>query len=170
MGGMTELPRFSGDDSDIPPPPILGQPPASVLQAAKIMLIRAGIALIGIVAAAFTQDSVRDRLASDHPDWSKSKLDTAVHAGIVFAIIFGVVYVVLYVLLSVRLRQGKRWARTVGIVLGAIGIIGGLASLTQDQSALSKGVGAISFVIDLGVVYLLTRKDTSAYFNATRQS
>ncbi len=142
-----------------------GPVPSSVLTAQKLMFIRAGLGLIGLIVALATKGSLKTQIRKNNPDFDAAKLDTAVNVAITFAVVVGLVFLVLYILLALQVGKGKNWARIVTFVLATIGVLGALAGLAQNGTALSKVLALIGGVLDLAVIILLARGESSRFFS-----
>ncbi len=84
-------------------------------------------------------------------------------AGLVVAIIsVGILFLgLIYLLLSWGLWSGKNWARIIWIIFSILGLLGALGSIAGGAPVF----GIFSLVIDVLIIYYLTRPHVSAYFH-----
>ena len=83
-------------------------------------------------------------------------------AGLVVAALSVVVLIagLIYLLLSWGLWSGKNWARIIWIIFAALGALGALSTIAAGAYI----AGIIDLVIDVLIIYYLTRPHVSAYF------
>lgn len=141
-----------------------GPPPPSVANAVKLMFLRAGLGLLGLLVTLATRGSLRDQLSRANPSSDMAQLDSLVNAAITIGLISGVVFIALYVLLALQVRRAKSWARIVTLVLAGLTILGTLASLTQPTPGLSRALGLVVLLVDVAIVVLLVRRPSAEYF------
>jgi hypothetical protein len=141
-----------------------GPTPASVTNAVRLMLVQAGLSVLGFIVLLATKDSLRDEIAKKNTGYDSAKLDDVVNAAVVIGIVIGIIFTVLYVLLALQVGKGKNWARIVTWVLAGLGVISGLASFAQPETALSRVLSIIGLVIDIAIIYFLLQKPSNEYF------
>ncbi len=71
----------------------------------------------------------------------------------VVAVIFGLIYL----LLAWGLWSGKGWAWTITLILTILSLFGSLITVTS-------GIGIVSLIIDILILYYLTRPHVKAFF------
>lgn len=145
-----------------PPAPERTEPPAPVRNAVKLMISVAVLSVISLITVLASKDAIRDQIRASDPT---ADLDAVVNVAITVGILFAVVYTVLYLLLARMVLRGKGWARIVTFVLAGFGILGGLANLAgATATTANRIIGVLSLVLDIGIVVLLGRKESGAYF------
>jgi len=100
-----------GSMPSAPPPaqPQRGAAPSSVLNAQKLMFLRAALGLLGIITLFATKSTLKSQILKNNPNYDTSKLDSAVNAAVTIGLIVGLVFLVLYVLLALQVGKGKNW-------------------------------------------------------------
>jgi hypothetical protein len=88
-----------------------------------------------------------------------------VTVSIVVALVIAVVEAVLWVLFAIFTGRGRNWARIVVTVLAALVIISGLTALVNGFQ-LADVATVLALVCAVGVVVLLFRRESSAWFAA----
>ena len=150
-----------------PAPPAqqpVGPPPPLVVTGFRLMLVNAVLEALAIIVAAATTSSLRSAIETNQPTWSPSKVDSAVHVAVGTTVVFGVIITVLYLVLSWQVRNGKNWARIVTWVIAGLGVLGSLLSLGNAASGGARVLSIIAGLIDIAIIVLLARNDSSAYF------
>ena len=86
-------------------------------------------------------------------------------AGLVVAVIsvFVLIAGLIYLLLSWGLWSGKNWARIIWIIFSALGALGALGTIASAAYV----AGIIDLIINVLIIYYLTRPHVSAYFKHT---
>jgi hypothetical protein len=140
------------------------QTPRSVLNAARLMLLRSAVGVVSLIVLFATKDDLKKRILADSPDATNATVNAAlgVAAG------FGLVILVFYVFLAFQVRKGTSWARIVTFVIAGLGVLGGLVSFRQPDPPLSRVLGVIVGVIDIAVVLLLASSESNAFFRSSR--
>jgi hypothetical protein len=145
-------------------PVATGPAPSSVLNATRLMFVRAAISLLSLIALLATKNSLRSEILKKNPSYDSSKLDTVVNAAIAVGIVLGIIFIVLYVFLALQVGKGKNWARIVALILAALGVLGAISSLVQTSPALSKIIAVVEGLMDLAIFVLLMQRASSRYF------
>ena len=66
----------------------------------------------------------------------------------------------IYLLLSWGLWSGKNWARIIWIIFSILGVLGALGTLVGS----AFGAGLVDLIINVLIIYYLTRPHVAAYF------
>ncbi len=144
-----------------------GAAPASVLNAVKLMFVRAGLGELGLIVLFATKSSMKTQILKANPTADAAKLGTLLSAAVAVASVVGLIFIVLYVLLALQVGKGKNWARIVTWVLAAFGVLSALGSLVQTAPVASRLLSLIAGLIDIAIIVLLAQKRSSAYFTNT---
>jgi len=141
-----------------------GPAPASVLNAVRLMFIRAALGVVGLIVLLATKDTLKKAILKKNPTADASRLDSLLNSAIAVGIVVGIIFIVLYVLLALQVRKGKNWARIVTWVLAGLGILGALASLAQPEPALSRLVTFVGAVLDIAIIVFLAQRPSNDFF------
>src|SRR3954454_1750167 len=136
------------------------QPPAAVLNAIRLMVLRSAVSVIGAIAALAQWDDFKRRYLRENRGASASQAT----AQLTIATAFGIVILVFYVFLAFRIRKGANWARVVTFVIAGLGILGALISFGQPDPPLSRALGIVVALIDVAVVVLLASGRSNRFF------
>ncbi|MGH8823845.1 MAG: hypothetical protein ACRDVN_05155 [Jiangellaceae bacterium] len=158
-----------------PPPPIQYEtpgaaaaqatPPSSLLNAVRLMYVGAVLSAIFLIVGLTQGDSLRDQIADSQPELTSDELDAAVAFGTAFAVVIGLISIGLWIWMAVMNRRGRNWARIVATVLGGLNIVFTLIGLTQN-TGIGTVVNLISIVLAAAILWLLYRRESSAYYAA----
>jgi hypothetical protein len=150
-----------------PEPAERPQPPASVLIAVRFMYAGAIVSAISLVITLATLGNLRSALHQRNPKLTASQLHTAETAAVAFAVIIGIIGIALWLWLARMSRAGRNWARIIGTVLFALYTLSLFPSLLTGAAA-GTLFSIVPWVIGLGAVVFLWRRESTEYFNASR--
>lgn len=162
-GDPPTYPSYSEPEAPAP----VAAPPSTQL-AVKLMFVLAGLALLNIVLQVAFRDQLRTAISTANTGLSPSQVDTAATAGLAVGLVIGIIFLLLYVLLARQVRKGKNWARIVTVILAAFGVLSGFSALVQPTAAGSAAIAIIEAVIDIVLIVLLFRRESSAFFASPR--
>jgi hypothetical protein len=134
-----------------------GPAPSTVVNAARLMLLRSAIGVISLIVLFATKDDLKKRIHEDKPHAN-------VNAALGVAAGIGIVILVFYVFLAFQIRKGANWARIVTFVIAGLGILGALISFGQPDPPLSRALGIVVALIDVAVVVLLASGRSNRFF------
>jgi hypothetical protein len=139
-------------------------PPASLLNAVKVIYLGALVAVIHGVIYLVTESSEKAALASKHPNLSASDLNAAAHAVQIAGAVGGLLVALLVVWIARECRSGKNWARVTGTVLFGIGALGVIYDFLSGETTLNLIGTTAGCLIGLTAIVLLWQRSSSAYF------
>lgn len=177
-GGATQpdRPAPTGDLEEptelVAPPPVprVAAPPSSLLAAVKLMYVGAGLSLLGMLFSVATRAQLHDQMEQEDQNLTPEELDRAVDMATGVTIVIGVIAIGFWLWMAQANRRGEAWARIVASVLFGLDVL-----LTGYNLAQTTGFGVIvniaSIALAGAILWLLYRKDSSAYYAAmsTRQ-
>ena len=142
--------------------------PPSVVTASRLMYAGAVASLIYGAGYLVSQSAIKTAIEKHSPQLSATKVTSTQHALVVGGIAGAVIAAVLWVVIARACLRGRGWARITGSVLFGIFtvdvIVGSFA--VPQLTVLIKLLGLLSWVIGLGVIALLWRRESSAFFAA----
>ncbi|GAA4870388.1 hypothetical protein [Serinicoccus chungangensis] len=155
--------------------------PQSVGLAQKLMYAGGVISLIGgVVALATPEDQLRSAIesqleASGQPV-DAAMVDAAVSTAPIFGLIWAVVVAAIWFALGFFNGKGKGWARIVATVLGVLNVVTTLIGLLGTSMMPGSAAGGtintilslLNAVLAAVIVFLLWKKESTAYFKGTR--
>jgi uncharacterized membrane protein len=153
-----------------PEPQQQGAAPPSVLNAVKLMYAGAIVSAITFIIGLITIGSTRTALKKAYPKYTAHQISTLVTVDVVIGIVVGLLSVGLWVLLARASKRGRNWARMTGTVLFALDTLLILLSISRLKAGVGVLIDLIIWLIGLGAVILLWRKDSSAFFSSQSQA
>ena len=150
------------------PEPVRPEPPQSVLTAVKLMYAGAVVSAIGFVVTLLTLGNIRSAVHRANPSWTPTQLDNFEKFFVVVSVVSGVIGIGLWIGMALANRAGQGWARIVATVLFAIYTLFLLFGLSRAGVAGGALVSLLIWLIGLGTIIMLWRRESSDYFNAPR--
>ena len=150
------------------PEPVRPEPPVPVQNAVRLMYAGAIISAISLIVTLVTIGSLRTAIHNADPSLTPDKLHSAEVAAVAVAVIFGLIGIGLWVWMAFANKAGKNWARITATVFFGLDTLSVLASLRQAEPVLSRVVSILIWLIGLGAIILLWRRESSAYFAASK--
>jgi len=144
------------------------QPPESIRNAVKLMYAGAAVSLIVIIVALVTIGSAKTAVHHAFPHYSPAKVRSAAFGLVAYEVIIQVITIGLWLWMARANQAGKSWARIVSSVLFGLNTLILLASLARPHATIGIVLLAVVWVIGLGAIFFLWRKDSSGYFAASR--
>ena len=145
------------------PEPVRQGPPPSVVMAVRMMYAGAVVSAVSLIVGLATVGSLRSALHKSDPTLTSAQLHNLQTVVVVGSVAIGVISIGLWVWMALMNKAGKPWARVVATVLF------GLYTLYLLFFVIRAGAGALvpvlTWLIGLGALILLWRKDTSEYLN-----
>ncbi|MFC9896706.1 hypothetical protein ACFVMC_23735 [Nocardia sp. NPDC127579] len=169
-----------------PPPPPLPAPPAmpeDIRTARQLWWGVAGLAVVQLFASIPAMLGQRDELAkqlfeqmqSRDPAFTLEQADRLIPVAFVFAGLLALTIAGLVVLFAHFMARGKLWGRTlltvagVWLLLNTLGALVTIGSVSGVGSLLGGGASIVQGVLGGGAIYLMHRKESTAYFLAHRR-
>jgi hypothetical protein len=138
--------------------------PAPVLTAVKLMYAGAVVSAITFVLGLVTVGSNRTALKKAYPRYTAHQISQILTAEVIIGIVVGLLSIGLWVVLARACRRGRNWARMTGTVLFALDTLLILLSVTRFKGGAAVLVDLLIWLLGLGAIVLLWRKESSAFF------
>lgn len=149
-----------------PEPPVRPGPPASVVMAVRLMYAGAVVSALSLIVGLATVGSLRTSLHKSDPSLTASQLHSLQTVVVVGSVVIGVIGIALWVWMALMNKAGKAWARIVATVLFGLDTLFLLLGVARAGAAAGTLVSILTWLIGLGVVIFLWRRDSSEYFTA----
>ena len=148
------------------PEPVRAGPPPSVVMAVRLMYAGAVVSAVSLVVGLATVGSLRTALHKSQPSLTPTQLHDLQTVIVVGSVVVGLISIGLWVWMALTNKAGKSWARIVATVLFGLDTLFLLLGLARAGAAASFLVSILIWLIGLGAVILLWRKDSSEYITA----
>jgi hypothetical protein len=139
-------------------------PPPSVVMAARLMYAGAVVSAISLIVGLATVGSLRSNLHKSDPSLTPAQLHNLQTVVVVGSVVIGLVSIGLWIWMAMANKAGKNWARIVASILFGLDTIFLLLGLARAGAAAGTLVSILTWLIGLGAVVMLWRRDASEYF------
>lgn len=147
------------------PEPVHPGPPPSVVMAVRLMYAGAVVSGLSLIVGLVTVGSLRASLHKAQPSLTPTELHNLQTVVVVGSVFIGVISIGLWVWMALMNKAGKSWARVVATVLFGLDTLFLLLGVARAGAAAGTLVSILTWLIGLGAVIYLWRKDASAYFS-----
>ena len=139
-------------------------PPPSVLNAVKLMYAGAAVSTVSLVVSLVDISGTKAAIRKARPSLTVTQVNQLNTFIITLAIVSGVVGVGLWLWMAKSNSQGRNWARILSSVLFGLATLDMFGVLSQPKTLLGLVFPALTWLVGLGAVILLWRKDSTAFF------
>lgn len=152
--------------------------PSSLRTAVRLMWAGAALSLIGVIITAAFSGKIKTAItnaaikanktaASQHKtQLTTAQIHTLANATFAILLVFGIIGVLLWVWMAWANNKGSGWARIVASVLFALNTIGLIFEVGRASVSLISIV--LEWLVGVGAIILLWRRDTTQYINSGR--
>jgi len=134
--------------------------------AVRLMYAGAVVSAVSLVVGLATVGSLRNALHKSQPTLTPTQLHDLQTVVVVGSIAIGLISIGLWLWMALMNKAGKSWARIVATVLFGLDTLFLLLGVARAGAAASSLVSVLIWLIGLGAVVLLWRKDSTGYFTA----
>jgi hypothetical protein len=138
--------------------------PPSVLNAVKLMYAGAAVSTVSLVISLVDISGTKAAIRKARPSLTAAQVNQLNTFIITLAIVSGVIGVALWLWMAKANGQGRNWARILSSVLFGLATLDMFGVLSQPKTLLGLVFPVLTWLIGLGAVILLWRKDSSAFF------
>lgn len=138
--------------------------PQPVLTAVRLMYAGAIVSAIVFVIGLLTVGATRTALKKAYPKYTAHQISTLVTFDVVIGIVVGLLSIGLWIFIARACLRGRNWARMTGTVLFALDTLLVLLSVSRLRVGPAFLIDVVIWLIGLGAVVLLWRKESSAFF------
>ncbi|HET7243273.1 MAG TPA: hypothetical protein VFJ07_00460 [Streptosporangiaceae bacterium] len=133
--------------------------------AVRLMYAGAVVSALSLIVGLVTIGSLRNSLHKAQPSLTPTQLHDLQTVVVVGSIFIGLISIGLWLWMALMNKAGKSWARIVATVLFGLDTLFLLLGVARAGAAAGTLVSILTWLIGLGAVIYLWRKDASAYFN-----
>ncbi len=142
--------------------------PPSIQTAVKFMYAGAALSAISLIVGLATIGSLKSAIQKADPSYTASQIHAAETVGVATVVIFGLLGIGLWIWMARTNGAGKPWARVVASVLFGISTLELLLGGVRANSVFNLLFEGLVWLVGLGAIFFLYRRDSSEYFGASR--
>lgn len=144
-------------------------PPRAMQTAVKLMYAGAVLSALSLIAALATVGDLKSAIERAAPTLTPQQVNSAETITVVLAVISGLIGVGLWLWMAWANKEGKKWARIVATVLFGLDTLRVLLGLGRAGAPVSKAAEIVVWLVGLGVIVLIWRGESSAFYGASRR-
>jgi len=138
--------------------------PPSVLNAVKLMYVGAAISTVSLIISLIDISGTKAAIRKARPSLTAAQVNQLNTFIITLAIVSGVIGVVLWLWMARANSQGRTWARILSTVLFALATLDLFGVLSQPKTVLGLVFPVLTWLVGLGAVIFLWRKESTEFF------
>jgi hypothetical protein len=138
--------------------------PATVQNAVKLMYAGAAVSTVSLIVSLVNISGTKTAIRKARPSLTAAQVNQLNTFIITLAIVSGVVGVALWLWMAKSNSQGRNWARVLSSVLFGLATLDLFGVFSQPKTLLGLVFPVLTWLIGLGAIILLWRKDSSAFF------
>ena len=151
-------------------PPELSRPtiPSSVRMAVMLMYAGAALSAIGLIVTLFSFHAIERiiRTAPNANTLTQHQVHSVAIATVTIGVVEGLIAIGLWLLMAWGNKNGQSWARITATVLFGLNTLFLLLSFVRATVSASLAFSVVVWLVGLGAVVMLWRKESSQYFAA----
>ncbi len=147
-----------------PVEPVRPPAPPSVLNAVKLMYVGAAVSTVSLIISLVSISGTKDAIRKARPSLTATQVNQLNTFIIALAIVSGVIGVALWLWMARANSQGRNWARIVSTVLFGLATLDIFGVLSQPEPAISLVFPVLTWLVGLGAVILLWRRESGEFF------
>ena len=138
--------------------------PQSVLNAVKLMYIGAAVSTVSLIISLIDISGTKAAIRKARPSLTAAQVNQLNTFIITLAIVSGVVGVALWLWMARANSQGRNWARILSTVLFGLATLDLYGVLSQPKTLLGLVFPLLTWLVGLGAVIFLWRKESTEFF------
>jgi hypothetical protein len=154
--------------TDRPVEPDKPPAPQSVLNAVKLMYAGAAVSTVSLIISLATISGTKDAIKKAKPSLTATQVNQLNTFIIALAVVSGVIGVALWLWMARKNGEGKSWARILSTVLFALATVDLFGVVSQPRTVLGLVFPVLTWLIGLGAVAFLWRRESTEFFKPQR--
>jgi hypothetical protein len=138
--------------------------PPSVLNAVKLMYVGAAISTVSLIISLIDISGTKAAIRKARPSLTAAQVNQLNTFIITLAIVSGVIGVALWLWMARANSQGRNWARILSTVLFGLATLDLYGVLSQPKTVLGLIFPVLTWLVGLGAVIFLWRKESTEFF------
>jgi hypothetical protein len=138
--------------------------PPSVLNAVKLMYVGAAISTVSLIISLIDISGTKAAIRKARPSLTAAQVNQLNTFIITLAIVSGVIGVALWLWMARANSQGRNWARILSSVLFGLATLDLYGVLSQPKTVLGLVFPVLTWLVGLGAVIFLWRKESTEFF------
>jgi hypothetical protein len=138
--------------------------PAPVQNAVKLMYAGAAVSTVSLIISLVNFGGTKAAIKKAKPTLTAAQVNQLNTFIITLAIVSGVIGIALWLWMARANSQGKNWARVLSTVLFGLATLDLFGVVSQPTTLIGLVFPVLTWLVGLGAVILLWRKESTAFF------
>ena len=138
--------------------------PVSVQRAVKLMYVGAAVSTVSLIISLISIGGTKAAIRKQRPSLTVAQVNQLDTFIIALALISGLLGVALWLWMARANGQGRNWARIVSSALFFLATLDLYGVLSQPKTLLGLVFPVLTWLVGLGAIILLWRKESTAFF------
>jgi hypothetical protein len=149
-----------------PPEPSRPTPPRPVRTAVILMYAGAALTVVSLIVTVVSFHAIETAIRNASTTLTASQVHSAAIATVAIGVVISAIGIGLWLLMAWANKAGRNWARIVATVLFGLNTFFLLLGFVRARASASIAFSLVVWLIGLGTIVLLWRKESSEYFTA----
>ena len=154
--------------SDKPVEPDRPPAPPAVLNAVQLMYVGAAVSAVSLIISLVSIGGTKDAIRKARPSLTATQVNQLNTFIIALAVVSGVIGVALWLWMARANGQGKNWARILSTVLFGLATLDMFGVLSQPKTVLGLIFPLLTWLVGLGAIVFLWRRESTEFFKPRR--
>jgi hypothetical protein len=152
------------ESGQMPPDPTRPDPPRPVRIAVLLMYTGAALSAISLIVTVLSFHAIEGVIRNASSTLTAQQVHNDAIVAVTIAVVESLIAIGLWLLMAWGNKNGQRWARIVATVLFGLNTLFLLLSFVRATVSASLAFSVLVWLIGLGAIILLWRKESSQYF------
>jgi hypothetical protein len=152
---------------EMPPDPTRHDPPRPVRTAVMLMYVGAALSAVSLIVTVLSFHAIERVIRNASSTLTAQQVHNDAIVAVTIAVVESLIAIGLWLLMAWGNKNGQSWARIVATVLFGLNTLFLLLSFVRATVSLSLAFSVLVWLIGLGAIVLLWRKESSQYFALT---
>jgi hypothetical protein len=153
-------------DGGMPPEPIRPTPPGPVRNAVLLMYAGAALSAVTLIVTVLSFHAIEKVIRNATSTLTQHQVHQAAVFAVTIAVVESLIAIGLWLLMAWANKNGRNWGRITATVLFGLNTLFLLLSFVRASVSISLAFSLLVWLVGLGAIVLLWRKDSSQYFAA----
>jgi hypothetical protein len=152
---------------EMPPEPARPAPPRPVRTAVLLMYTGAALSAVSLIVTVLSFHAIERVIRNASSTLTAHQVHNDAIVAVTIAVVESLIAIGLWLLMAWGNKNGQSWARIVATVLFGLNTLFLLLSFVRATVSVSLAFSVLVWLIGLGAIVLLWRKESSEYFALT---
>ena len=157
------------ESGQMPPDPTRPDPPRPVRIAVLLMYTGAALSAISLIVTVLSLHAIERVIRNASSTLTAQQVHNDAIVAVTIAVVESLIAIGLWLLMAWGNKNGQSWARIVATILFGLNTLFLLLSFVRATVSVSLAFSLLVWLIGLGAIVLLWRKESSQYFVLARR-